>query len=162
KDDGTDIPLIFEAAVGKARDTVILKLSGPVPPRAALWYGYGLNTYCNLTDDLDMGVPVFGPIELDESSPARIAGAAAPAAAPPNAAAQATAAPVKVLIITGDTVSAHNWKETTAELTRILEAGGKAKVSATTTPSKDLTDENLAKYDVLLLNYKDTPSGAPE
>ena len=53
-----------------------------------------------------------------------------------------------MLIITGDTVSAHNWKETTAELTRILEAGGKAKVDVTTTPSKDLTDENLAKYDV--------------
>ena len=32
----------------------------------------------------------------------------------------------------------------------------------TTTPSKDLTDDNLAKYDVLLLNYKDTPRGEPE
>ena len=29
-------------------------------------------------------------------------------------------------------------------------------------PSKDLTDENLAKYDVLLLNYKETPAGPPE
>ena len=32
----------------------------------------------------------------------------------------------------------------------------------TTTPSKDLTDDNLAKYDVLLLNYKDTARGEPE
>ena len=32
----------------------------------------------------------------------------------------------------------------------------------TTTPAKDLTDANLAKYDVLLLNYKDTAKGAPE
>jgi type 1 glutamine amidotransferase len=46
-------------------------------------------------------------------------------------------------------------------LTKILEAGGKAKVSVTTTPSKDLNDENLAKYDVLLLNYFNTPTGAP-
>ena len=28
KDDGTEIPLIFEAAVGQAQDTVILKLTG--------------------------------------------------------------------------------------------------------------------------------------
>jgi sialate O-acetylesterase len=162
KEDGTIIPLIFEAAVGKARDTVILKLSGRVPPHAALWYGHGLNSYCNLTDGLDMAVPVFGPIDLDEPSPAEATGSSAPAAARTNAAPQADAAPVKVLIITGDTVSVHKWKETTAELTRILEAGGKAKVSVTTTPSKDLNDENLAKYDVLLLNYKDTPAGASE
>jgi type 1 glutamine amidotransferase len=162
KEDGTSIPLIFEAAVGKARDTVILKLSGPVPPHAALWYGHGLNTYCNLTDGLDMAVPVFGPIDLDETSSARPAGAAAPVATRTNRVAQADADAVKVLIITGDTVSAHNWKETTAELTKILEAGGKAKVSVTTTPSKDLSDENLSKYDVLLLNYKDTAAGAPE
>ena len=32
----------------------------------------------------------------------------------------------------------------------------------TTSPAKDLTDENLAKYDVLLLNYKDTAKGSPE
>ena len=31
KADGTDIPLIFEAAVGKAKDTVILKLTGRAP-----------------------------------------------------------------------------------------------------------------------------------
>jgi type 1 glutamine amidotransferase len=122
-----------------------------VPPHAALWYGHGLNTYCNLTDGLDMAVPVFGPIDLDETTLAQAPGAAVSAAAP-----------VKVLIITGDTVSAHNWKETTAELTRILESDGKTKVSVTTTPSKDLNDENLSKYDVLLLNYKDTAAGAPE
>ena len=41
KEDGTDIPLIFEACVGQARDTVVLKLAGRIPPKAALWYGYG-------------------------------------------------------------------------------------------------------------------------
>ena len=34
KEDGTAIPLIFEASVGRARDTVVLKLSGPVPANA--------------------------------------------------------------------------------------------------------------------------------
>jgi sialate O-acetylesterase len=149
KEDGTDIPLIFEAAVGKARDTVILKLAGPVPPHAALWYGHGLNTYCNLTDGFDMSVPVFGPIDLDDTRASVAAASAASAATSTNAAARGDAAPIKVLIITGDTVSVHKWKETTAELTKILEAGGKAKVSVTTTPSKDLNDENLAKYDVM-------------
>ena len=67
-----------------------------------------------------------------------------------------------MLIITGDTVSAHAWKDTTAELTRILEKDGKAKVTVTTTPAKDLTDVNLSKFDVLLLNYFNTATGAPE
>jgi type 1 glutamine amidotransferase len=69
-------------------------------------------------------------------------------------------APVKVLIITGD--HGHAWKETTERLGDILGTGGKIKVDVTVTPSKDLTDENLSKYDVLLLNYKDTPKGTPE
>jgi type 1 glutamine amidotransferase len=70
------------------------------------------------------------------------------------------ATPVKVLIITGD--HGHAWKDTTERLSDILGTGGKIKVDVTVTPSKDLTDENLAKYDVLLLNYKDTPKGTPE
>ena len=44
----------------------------------------------------------------------------------------------------------------------MLEEGGRIKVDVTTTPSKDLTDENLAKYDVLILNYRDTAAGPPE
>jgi Carbohydrate esterase, sialic acid-specific acetylesterase len=63
--DGKEIPLIFEAMVGPSRDTVILKLAGPPPAGAALWYGWGLDPYCNLTDTLDMAVPTFGPIALD-------------------------------------------------------------------------------------------------
>ncbi len=70
------------------------------------------------------------------------------------------AAPVKVLIITGD--HGHAWKDTTERLSDILAAGGKIKIEVSATPSKDLTDDNLSKYDVLLLNYKDTPKGAAE
>ena len=68
KEDGSEVPLIFDAAVGQARDTVILKLSGRLPEKEKtfLWYGYGFDTYCNLTDVLDMAVPVFGPIPLDD------------------------------------------------------------------------------------------------
>lgn len=66
KEDGTEIPLIFEAAVGPAQDTVVLKLGGPVPEKAFLWYGHGYNPFCNLTDAQDMAVPAFGPIPLDD------------------------------------------------------------------------------------------------
>ena len=72
--------------------------------------------------------------------------------APP---ARAADEPIKLLIITGDNVDSHKWAETTPVFEKFLTASGKFKVDVTTTPAKDLTDENLAKYDVLLLNYMD-------
>jgi type 1 glutamine amidotransferase len=67
--------------------------------------------------------------------------------------------PIKVLIITGD--HGHAWKETTPFLKDLLSAA-KMHVDVTETPAKDLTPENLARYDVLLLNYKDTKNGTPD
>jgi len=64
---------------------------------------------------------------------------------------------VKVLIITGD--HGHNWKATTPFLKELLTKAGH-EVEVTESPSKDLTPENLAKFDVLLLNYRNTPNGA--
>jgi type 1 glutamine amidotransferase len=73
------------------------------------------------------------------------------------------AEPVKALVITGDNVAAHDWKGTTQMLQDILGAsGGRIKVDVTTTPAKDLNEYNLAKYDVLILNYKETKDGAPD
>src|SRR4051795_1076192 len=69
--------------------------------------------------------------------------------------------PIKVLIITGDNIDAHDWKGTTQVFQDIL-ASPRFNVDVTSTPAKDLTDENLARYDVLLLNYKDTPKGAED
>ncbi len=163
KEDGSEIPLIFEASVGRSHDTVILKLSGAIPAKSALWYGYGLDPYCNLADGADMAVPVFGPVQLDdlvEKEPT--AAAARPAPAPSASRSAAPAAPIRALVITGDNVSAHAWKDTSQALKDILETGGRIKVDVTSTPAKDLTDENLASYDVLILNYKETPSGPPE
>jgi len=65
----------------------------------------------------------------------------------------------KVLIITGD--HGHKWKETTPYLKTLLEKAG-LSVTVTETPAKDLTAENLAKYDVLLLNYKDTKNATAD
>jgi len=69
----------------------------------------------------------------------------------------ASARPVKVLIITGD--HGHKWKETTPFLKDLLTKAGH-EVDVTEAPSRDLTADNLAKYDVLLLNYRNTPNGA--
>jgi len=66
---------------------------------------------------------------------------------------------IKVLIITGD--HGHDWKATTPFIRDFLTKAG-MKVDVTETPRKDLTTANLAKYDVLLLNYKDTNKGAPD
>jgi type 1 glutamine amidotransferase len=70
--------------------------------------------------------------------------------------------PVKVLIVTGDNVPAHDWKGTTEVLREFLTKPGKIDVDVTSAPSKALTDENLAKYDVLLLNYRETGQGSAE
>jgi type 1 glutamine amidotransferase len=68
-------------------------------------------------------------------------------------------AAIKVLIITGD--HGHNWKATTPFIKEFLTKAG-MEVDVTETPAKDLTAANLAKYDVLLLNYKDTKMGGPD
>lgn len=70
-----------------------------------------------------------------------------------------TPSAVKVLIITGD--HGHNWKETTPFLKDLLTRAGH-KVDVTEAPAKDLTATNLDRYDVLLLNYRNTPKGGKE
>jgi type 1 glutamine amidotransferase len=67
--------------------------------------------------------------------------------------------PISVLIITGD--HGHQWRQTTPFLKELLTRAG-MKVDVTETPAKDLTAENLARYDVFLLNYKDTKNGGPQ
>ena len=83
------------------------------------------------------------------------------AMAPPD---DKPARPVKLLIITGDTHPAHDWKSTTPALRDVLSAQGRVDVDVTTNPARDLTDANLAQYDVLLLNYLNfkKPAESPE
>lgn len=76
-------------------------------------------------------------------------------------AAHADAHPVKVLIITGDDVPVHQWRQNAPFIKKLLTAAGH-QVDITEIPSRDLTPDNLARYDVLLLNYRDTAKGAKE
>jgi len=76
---------------------------------------------------------------------------------PAGAGAAAQAKSVKVLIITGD--HGHDWKKTTPFLKDLLEKAGH-NVDVTESPGRDLTPARLDRYDVLLLNYRNTPGGA--
>jgi sialate O-acetylesterase len=60
--EGGDLCLIYSALVDpKAPDTVVLRLKERPSSGSCLWYGFGPAPFCNLTDELDMGAPVFGP-----------------------------------------------------------------------------------------------------
>lgn len=76
-----------------------------------------------------------------------------------TAAGRAETKPIKALIITGDEY--HKWKETAPFLKGLLTKAG-IQAEVTEAPAKALTPENLAKYDVFVLNYRDTPKGAKE
>ncbi|MCW3061353.1 MAG: hypothetical protein JWQ02_3174 [Capsulimonas sp.] len=61
--DDADTHQIFKTTL--EGDAAILHLSvETLPVGLTLWYGYGLDPYCNITDAEDAAVPAFGPISL--------------------------------------------------------------------------------------------------
>jgi len=48
----------------EAPNAVLCQVQGPIPPGMNLWYGYGLNPYCNLVDEQDLAVLAFGPVQV--------------------------------------------------------------------------------------------------
>ena len=72
----------------------------------------------------------------------------------PLGSAQADEAKVKLLILTGS--HRHDWKGTLPILKDFLSKTGRIDVQETLDPAKDLTKENLAKYDVFLLHFHET------
>lgn len=62
---GNRIDLLYKTTL--TGDSALLHITdghGPIPQGIQLWYGWGLNPYCNLTDTQDMSVPAFGPIAV--------------------------------------------------------------------------------------------------
>jgi type 1 glutamine amidotransferase len=104
----------------------------------------------------------FSSIEIKELKRGSDVGGLATTATGNTTQALAAHKPVSVLIITGDNVAVHDWKGTTEVFKQILNDPARFKVDLTETPAKDLTDVNLARYEVLLLNYKDTPKGGAD
>ena len=41
----------------------------PLPPGTQLWYGWGSDPYCNLTDAASFALPVFGPMKIKGVEP---------------------------------------------------------------------------------------------
>lgn len=57
---GVAIPAIYKTIL--EGNVVTLHLTEePLPEGAALWYGWGADPYCNITDSADMAIPAFGP-----------------------------------------------------------------------------------------------------
>jgi len=68
-DAGNEIAEFFDVMVDPEDPTSVLCLLGkPIPPDAKLWYGYGLNPYCNLVDEEDMAVLAFGPMPIQPAN----------------------------------------------------------------------------------------------
>ena len=69
--DGTEVVGIFRTLVDAEMPNRVLLEFGlgipnrPLPADTQLWYGWGLNPYCNLTDEENLAVPVFGPMEIE-------------------------------------------------------------------------------------------------
>ncbi len=63
--DGAEVPLIYKVTIDPAEaSTVRLHIQGRLPAGAVLYYGYGKDPFCNLTDELDIAVPMFGPMPI--------------------------------------------------------------------------------------------------
>lgn len=67
--DGADLPLIYKTTL--EGDSALLHLGNgdsPLPTDTQLWYGWGLNPYCNVTDAEDAAISAFGPIMVKADS----------------------------------------------------------------------------------------------
>jgi len=64
--EGKPVTEFFDVRVDPDDPFSVLCLAGvPIPTDAMLWYGYGLNPYCNLRDEVDMAVLAFGPMAIE-------------------------------------------------------------------------------------------------
>ena len=63
---GQRLNLIFKSHISETGDAIDLYLRAQPPLDSYLWYGYGLNPYCNVVDARDMALPAFGPIPIRE------------------------------------------------------------------------------------------------
>ena len=62
---GDMLPLIYKVKFDPTDpSSVLLSIGGTIPPGAVLRYGAGRDPYCNLDDEKGMGMPVFGPVEI--------------------------------------------------------------------------------------------------
>jgi len=60
-------PMIYKTRVDPEDPAAVLLYTfGKLSPGMTLHYGYGKDPYCNLRDEADMAVPVFGPMAIPQ------------------------------------------------------------------------------------------------
>ncbi len=64
--DGPDAPCVFNQEIADDDPSVAIIWVEGMPENPHLWYGRGLNPYCNLVDQANMAAPVMGPIPIKE------------------------------------------------------------------------------------------------
>jgi len=63
---GVEQAVIYKMSVDPVDGSVVrLHVGGKMAEGSKLWYGWGRNPYCNVTDSADMAVPVFGPMTIE-------------------------------------------------------------------------------------------------
>jgi sialate O-acetylesterase len=60
---GIELPFVYKVLLHE-NTAVLYLIDDPLPPGTVLWYGWGLNPYCNVTDAADAALPAFGPFPL--------------------------------------------------------------------------------------------------
>jgi len=63
---GPNYPCIFKQEIDPENPNAVVLWVAKLPADPHLWYGRGLDPYCNVVDAANMALPVFGPIAILE------------------------------------------------------------------------------------------------
>lgn len=61
---GQSKPYVYNVELAADDPNALLVWVNEIPADAHLWYGRGLDPYCNISDPANMAMPVFGPIPI--------------------------------------------------------------------------------------------------
>lgn len=63
-EDAPNLPCIYKITLPENEPNAVILWITKMPEQAFLWYGRGFDPYCNIVDEANMAVPVFGPIPI--------------------------------------------------------------------------------------------------
>ncbi len=63
-EDGPNVPCIYKITFPENEPNAVILWITKMPEKAFLWYGRGFDPYCNIVDEANMAMPVFGPIPI--------------------------------------------------------------------------------------------------
>lgn len=72
--EGADVPVVYRQDVDPANPTHVRVWITKLPEDPHLWYGRGLDPYCNLVDEANMAAPAFGPVPVSVPPAEPVAG----------------------------------------------------------------------------------------